>query len=181
MKYSFLPVPETNFAQSATPRGEPDVVAADGPFQGNEMYPKIACGLLALLTLGVGSGGTAQAQEEEPNVTEQPAVGGNQTVSITLPVQTAGVNANYYRFNVDGNNFTWALTNVTYDPGSTRTGRTNSLGGNALTLSVTTSGSRLPDRTRLPSTSTSRHVSGRSMSSATGPERCAIASRSTPR
>ncbi len=106
------------------------------------MYPKNACGLLTLLVLGVGigSGGITHAQEEEPNVTEQPAIGGNQTVSITLPTQTAGVNANYYAFHVDGDNYTWTLTNVTYQPGSTRNGRTNALGGSPLTLSVTTAG-----------------------------------------
>ena len=106
------------------------------------MYMKIARGLLTLLALAAafGAGSTANAQEEDPSVTEQTPLGGNQTVSITLPLQTAGINANYYRFNVNGNNYTWTLTNVTYDPSSTRTGRTISLNGSALTLSVTTSG-----------------------------------------
>ena len=102
------------------------------------MYPKTARGLLTFLVLAVafGAGSTATAQtEEDPSVAEQPALSGNQTVSITLPTQAAGVNAHHYAFHVDGDNYTWTLTNVSYDSGSTRNGTTSSLN-----LSITTSG-----------------------------------------
>ena len=84
------------------------------------MYPKIVRGLLtflSLVTLGVSS--VASAQQEDPGAVEQPPLGGNQTVSITLPVQTAGMNANYYRVHVDGDGFSWLISNVNYEPGST--------------------------------------------------------------
>jgi len=107
------------------------------------MYLKIARGLLTFLALAVavGAGSTANAQlEEDPSATEQPPIGGNQTTSITLPVQAAGMNANYYRVHVDGDNFSWQISDVTYEPNSTRNGRTISLGGSPLTLSVRTWG-----------------------------------------
>lgn len=106
------------------------------------MYPKIARGVLKFVALGIGfgAGNMADAQEEDPSVVEQTPIGGNQTAAIVLPVQAGGMAASYYRFNVDGTGFTWGLTNVTYDPNTTRTGKTNSLGGSPLTLSVTTSG-----------------------------------------
>lgn len=107
------------------------------------MYLKIARGLLTFLALAVavGAGSTANAQlEEDPSATEQPPIGGNQTTSITLPVQAAGMNANYYRVHVDGDNFSWQISDVTYEPNSTRNGRTISLGGSPLTLSVKTWG-----------------------------------------
>lgn len=94
------------------------------------MYMKIARGLLALVA-AFGAGTAANAQvEEDPSVTEQPALGGNQMVSITLPGST-----HHYAFHVDGDNYTYTLTNVSFDPGSTRNGTTSSL-----SLFITTSG-----------------------------------------
>lgn len=102
------------------------------------MYMKIARGLLtfsAFVIAFVASTAANAQLEEDPSVAEQPALSGNQTVSITLPTQAAGVNAHHYAFHVDGDNYTWTLTNVSYDSGSTRNGTTSSLN-----LSITTSG-----------------------------------------
>ena len=101
------------------------------------MYMKIARGLLTFFALVIasGAGPAAKAQEEDPSVAEQTPLGGNQAASVTLPLQAGGITASYYRFNVVGIDYTWALTNVIYDPNSIRAGKTTSL-----TLSVTTTG-----------------------------------------
>lgn len=110
-------------------------------FRGMKMYMKIARGLLTFsaFVIAFATSTAANAQlEEDPSVTVQPPLGGNQTVSITLPAQVGNIHANYYRVHVDGDNFTWVLSDVEYELNSTRNGRT--LGILPLTLSIMTSG-----------------------------------------
>ncbi|WP_313912962.1 hypothetical protein [Tahibacter sp.] len=93
--------------------------------------------MAALLAI-VGSG-TVVAQQLAPAVTDI-SVNGNGTANITLPFQWSGLSANYYRFNVVGNGYTWTITNVESGQGSARTGKTISLAGQNLPVTLTTAG-----------------------------------------